>query len=147
MQGLGKAERTQRAHEVLELVQLSGYEQRPIQKLSGGQQQRVALARAIAGQPRILLLDEPFSGLDEELRDDMRMLVLDIHKKLQITTLMVTHDAGEALKMSDQIVYMAAGQVVQDTTPQELLRNPRIKTKGQMLTLTIGQTSVDIFEV
>ncbi|GHT79089.1 hypothetical protein FACS1894104_3190 [Actinomycetota bacterium] len=123
MQRVKKAERLQRAREVLQMVKLVGLEKRRTHELSGGQQQRVALARAIAGNPRILLLDEPFSGLDEELRDDMRELVLDIHQKLQLTTLMVTHNTQEALKMSDHIVYVSDGKVVQDATPQELMEH------------------------
>lgn len=124
MQGYKKSERIKKAHEVLDMVQMTGFHKRKVHEISGGQQQRVALARAIAGSPRILLLDEPFSGLDESLRDDMRMLVLELHKRLNMTTLMVTHDAYEALMMSDHIVYMTEGRVVQDATPEDLYDNP-----------------------
>ena len=124
MQGIPKTECRARAREMLELVHLSGFEKRQVHEISGGQQQRVALARAIAASPRLLLLDEPFSGLDESLRDDMRMLVLNLHRKLKMTTLMVTHDAHEALSMSSRIVYMSDGRVVQDARPDELFNAP-----------------------
>ncbi|MDR1089025.1 MAG: ABC transporter ATP-binding protein [Coriobacteriales bacterium] len=125
MQGMRRRERLERANEMLEMVQLPDFGRRRVHEISGGQQQRVALARAIAGSPRLLLLDEPFSGLDESLRDDMRLLVLGIHKQLKMTTLMVTHDAYEALMMSDHIVYMADGRVIQDSTPDALYNEPR----------------------
>jgi putative spermidine/putrescine transport system ATP-binding protein len=125
MQGMGKTERLAKANEVLELVQLPGFGKRKVQEISGGQQQRVALARAIAANPRLLLLDEPFSGLDESLRDDMRLLVLQIHRQLDISTLMVTHDAYEALMMSDHIVYMTDGCITQDDLPEALYRCPQ----------------------
>jgi putative spermidine/putrescine transport system ATP-binding protein len=125
MQGIGRRERQEKAAEMLELVQLPGFGRRKVQEISGGQQQRVALARAIAGSPRLLLLDEPFSGLDESLRDDMRALVMSLHRRLGMTTLMVTHDAYEALSMSDHIVYLAGGRVVQDGTPAEFYHSPK----------------------
>jgi putative spermidine/putrescine transport system ATP-binding protein len=125
MQGVKKKKRIERAEHYLELVHLKDFVSRRVDEISGGQQQRVALARAIAANPRIMLLDEPFSGLDEDLRDDMRLLVLEIHRSLGISTMMVTHDAYEALMMSDRIVYMTDGRVVQDGTPDELYSRPQ----------------------
>ena len=93
-------------------------------QLSGGQAQRVALARALAASPDILLLDEPFSGLDENLRDDMRSLLLRLVREERLTTVMVTHDAHEALRMSDVIVALEDGKVTQAAKPQELYRSP-----------------------
>ena len=124
MKGMKKAQRMKRAKELLELVHLGGLGQRRTNEISGGQQQRVALARALASEPHVLLLDEPFSGLDEDLRDDMRTLVLDLHKKLKMTIVMVTHDAAEALMMSDRIVYLQDGRVVQYGVPKELYERP-----------------------
>lgn len=124
MAGMGKRARLSRAAELLERVQLAGFGPRPVQTLSGGQAQRVALARAIAPKPAALLLDEPFSGLDESLRDDMRSLLLRLHREEGITTLMVTHDANEALMMSDSIVALDGGRVMQVATPEELYRCP-----------------------
>lgn len=124
MAGMPKKKRIERAQYLLECVHLAGFGSREVFSLSGGQQQRVALARALAGNPRVLLLDEPFSGLDENLRDEMRSLVLRLHRDFNITTIMVTHDAIEALEMSDRVVYMSAGKVIQNDTPQNLYQSP-----------------------
>lgn len=128
MQNVAKAERHRIADEMLDAVHLTGLGNRRTHELSGGQQQRVALARALAGRPRALLLDEPFSGLDEQLRDDMRSLVLDLHDRFRMTSLMVTHDPDEALTMSDRIVYLNEGRLVQQGTPAELLLEPLDET-------------------
>ena len=118
-------ERRKRVEELLEQVKLPGLQDRRVRQLSGGQQQRVALARALAARPKLLLLDEPFSALDENLREGMRALVKDLHDKLQMTTIMVTHDQGEALSMSDRLATMAAGgKITQIGTPHEIYRQP-----------------------
>ena len=119
-----RAQRQRRLNEVAAMFQLEGLmEHRPYQ-LSGGQAQRVALARALAASPDILLLDEPFSGLDENLRDGMRSLLLRLVREERLTTVMVTHDAHEALRMSDVIVALEDGKVTQAAKPQELYRSP-----------------------
>lgn len=110
--------------ELLERVQLPGFGPRRVQTLSGGQAQRVALARALAAAPAALLLDEPFSGLDESLRDDMRSLLLRLHREDGLTVLMVTHDANEAIMMSNRIVALDGGHISQIGTPEELYRRP-----------------------
>ena len=124
MAGVGKRERLARAGELLGRVQLPGFGPRRVQTLSGGQAQRVALARALAAAPAALLLDEPFSGLDESLRDDMRSLLLRLHREDGLTVLMVTHDANEAIMMSDRIVALDGGRISQIGTPEELYRRP-----------------------
>lgn len=124
MRNVPKAERASMADAMLEAVQLAGFGDRRTYELSGGQQQRVAVARALAAKPRALLLDEPFSGLDEQLRDEMRKLVSRLHAEFGMTSLMVTHDPDEALVMSDVIVYMSEGRVVQTGSPAELLLHP-----------------------
>ena len=124
VQGVKKSERVKRADYYLDLVQLGGFGERRVNELSGGQQQRVALARSVAGEPKVLLLDEPFSGLDEELRDDMRSTVRNIHDTLNLTTIMITHDADEALMMSDRIAYLTKGRIVQYCEPTELYSHP-----------------------
>ena len=124
MQGVAKQERLARADELLEAVRLEGMGKRHTYELSGGQQQRVALARALAGRPRAILLDEPFSGLDEQLREEMRELVLSLHERFGMTSLMVTHDPDEALTMSDRIVYLSNGVLQQDGAPADLLLHP-----------------------
>ena len=108
----------------LERVQLGGFGGREVRSLSGGQAQRVALARALSASPRALLLDEPFSGLDESLRDDMRSLMLHLHREEGVTTVMVTHDAEEALMMSDSIVYVSGGRGLQQGAPDDLYEHP-----------------------
>ncbi|MEG1750505.1 MAG: ABC transporter ATP-binding protein [Raoultibacter sp.] len=124
MAGEKKGDRLEHARHLLSCVHLDGFDSRAVSSLSGGQQQRVALARALAGNPRVLLLDEPFSGLDENLRDEMRSLVLNLQREWNITTVMVTHDATEALMMSDRIVYLSKGRVQQRGLPKDLFAHP-----------------------
>lgn len=109
---------------LLKQVQLSGYENRRIREMSGGQMQRVALARALAADPRLLLLDEPFSGLDMRLRMEMGELVRKLHRENGLTTVLVTHDKQEALKFSDRVALMSKGEILQYDTPQEIFRHP-----------------------
>ena len=124
VRGVAKTERRERADEMLERVQLGGFGARRVNELSGGQRQRVALARALVPRPRAVLLDEPFNGLDEALREDMRALVLQLHDDLATTMLMVTHDPLEALTMSDRVAYLSHGRLVQVGTPDQTLLSP-----------------------
>ena len=124
MQGVPKKERLSIATEYLKKVHLEGRENQPVSKMSGGQQQRVALARALAAKPKLLLLDEPFSALDENLREDMRQLVKRLQRELGVTTMLVTHDRGEALSMSDRVALMFDGQLAQFDTPQTVYTRP-----------------------
>lgn len=123
MRGVSRSRCRERAEELLAAVQLGGLGDRGVHELSGGQRQRVALARALAARPGVVLLDEPFSGLDESLREEMRRLVLELHDRLGITMLMVTHDPVEALVMSDRVVYVDNGLVVEEGVPEVLLRS------------------------
>src|ERR1700683_4927557 len=115
-----KSERNDRVAEALALVQLSGYETRRPNQLSGGQQQRVALARALVLRPAVLLLDEPFSSLDAQLRIHMRDEVRSLVHQLKTTTILVTHDQEEALAISDRIVVMNKGCIEQVGGPSEI---------------------------
>ena len=124
MQGVPKAVRLKKAEELLEKVRMAGYGSRRPSELSGGQQQRVALARALAAQPKLLLLDEPFSALDENLREDMRTLVLQLRREFQMTVILVTHDRAEALSMSDRVALMFDGTIAQTGTPREVYERP-----------------------
>ena len=124
MRGISKKERKLLAAEYLKKVHLEGREDQPVSQMSGGQQQRVALARALAAQPRLLLLDEPFSALDENLREDMRQLVKELHREFGMTTLLVTHDRGEALSMSDRVALIFDGAVIQYDTPEHVYTRP-----------------------
>jgi iron(III) transport system ATP-binding protein len=116
-----------RVGRVLELVDLTGYENRAPNQLSGGQQQRVALARALVMEPKVLLLDEPLSNLDAKLREQMRNEIRRIQQQLGITSVYVTHDQIEAMTLSDQIVVMNRGIIEQTGTPEDVYRHPRSK--------------------
>jgi len=124
MLGIHKSECRKEAVELLKKVQLEGYENRRVNEMSGGQMQRVALARALAAKPIVLLLDEPFSSLDINLRKDMRELVLNLQREYKITTILVTHDQEEALTMSDRIAFMHDGHIEQYDTPENIFKNP-----------------------
>jgi len=133
-----RAEVRAKVEEVLALVQLSGLENRMAPQLSGGQQQRLALARALIREPRVLLLDEPLSNLDAQLREHMRGELRDLQQRLQITTVFVTHDQIEALSMSDRMAVMEQGRIVQEGTPREIYTAPRTQFVAQF----IGSTNV-----
>ncbi|MFZ5677175.1 MAG: ABC transporter ATP-binding protein [Pseudomonadota bacterium] len=125
LRGIGKAEIATRVARALDLVQLGGYGERRIDQLSGGQRQRVALARAVIFEPRILLMDEPLSALDKNLREQMQLEIRRLHDRLGLTTVYVTHDQREALTMSDRIAVINKGRVVQLDGPQDLYEKPR----------------------
>lgn len=124
MKGVKKAERIQQANDMLKKVGLEGYSLSHPSELSGGQQQRVSLARALVMEPRLLLMDEPFSALDPELREEMRGLIRNIQQSLKVTILFVTHDREEAFELSDRIGIMNGGSLLQVGTPEELYRTP-----------------------
>lgn len=115
----------ERVSQLLKEVQLEGYEKRRIREMSGGQLQRVALARALAAEPRVLLLDEPFSGLDAKLRIEMARLVKKLHQTRYLTTILVTHDKQEALQLSDRIALMSEGRIIQYDLPHNMLYHPQ----------------------
>ena len=127
MQGISKHERLNTAEELLKKVQMGGFGNRKPGELSGGQQQRIALARALAAKPKLLLLDEPFSALDENLREDMRHLVLQLQKEFAMTVILVTHDREEALGMSDRVALLFDGQLSQIGTPRQVYDRPKTK--------------------
>jgi putative spermidine/putrescine transport system ATP-binding protein len=124
MRKVAKAEASRRVAETLALVQLGGLGDRRPHELSGGQRQRVALARALVIRPAILLLDEPLSNLDLKLREEMRVEIAELQRRLKITTVFVTHDQGEALVMSDRVAVMNEGRVEQVGTPREIYDHP-----------------------
>ncbi len=123
-QRLSKAEIAQKVKKALEIVDLEGFEKRAVTTLSGGQQQRVAIARAIVNEPEILLLDEPLGALDLKMRKEMQIELKEMHRRLGITFIYVTHDQEEALTMSDTIVVMADGIVQQIGTPTTIYNEP-----------------------
>jgi len=125
LRGVSKAEAHEKAEAALARVKLSGFGARDIAALSGGQRQRVALARAIVFEPRVMLMDEPLSALDKNLREHMQFEIRKLHDDLGVTTIYVTHDQREALTMSDRIAVMDAGRIQQIGAPQEIYRLPR----------------------
>ncbi len=124
LQKMSKPEIRKTVAEMLELVNLKGFEKRSINSLSGGQQQRVAIARALANKPHVLLLDEPLGALDLKLRKDMQKELKAIQKRLGITFIYVTHDQEEALSMSDRVVVMDKGKIQQIGTPEDIYNEP-----------------------
>lgn len=122
--GRPRTEQNAKVDEILAIVEMSGCEQRFPHELSGGQQQRIALARALISDPRVLLLDEPLSNLDASLRENMRVEIKNIHRRLGVSILLVTHDQAEAMSMSDRIVVMDHGCIHQIGTPEELYDSP-----------------------
>ncbi len=121
---MSKEETREKVRRALEIVDLEGFEKRKITTLSGGQQQRIAIARAIVNEPRVLLLDEPLSALDYKMRKEMQIELKNMHKKLGITFIFVTHDQEEALTMSDKVVVLADGEIQQIGTPEEIYNEP-----------------------
>jgi sulfate/thiosulfate transport system ATP-binding protein len=119
-----KAEIEKKVKELLKFIQLEHVAKRYPSQLSGGQRQRVALARALAVEPKVLLLDEPFGALDAKVRQELRHWLRDIHQKLNITTIFVTHDQEEALEMADTVVVMNQGRIEQIGSPVEVYENP-----------------------
>lgn len=120
-----KSEIDRKVKRVLSLVDLEGFEERSVSTLSGGQQQRIAIARALVNEPEILLLDEPLGALDLKMRKEMQIEMKDMHRKLGITFIYVTHDQEEALTMSDKIVVMNEGQIQQIGTPEDIYNEPK----------------------
>ncbi|ENU1228331.1 ferric ABC transporter ATP-binding protein [Providencia rettgeri] len=151
MLGLPKAEIKKRVDEALELVDLAGFADRFVDQISGGQQQRVALARALILKPKVLLFDEPLSNLDANLRRSMREKIRELQQQFNITSLYVTHDQSEAFAVSDMVLVMNKGKIMQLGSPQELYRQPASKFMASFMgdanifPATLSTDSVDIF--
>ena len=160
--GVERKEIARRVDEALELVKLTGFADRKPRQLSGGQQQRVALARALVIKPKVLLLDEPFSALDRNLRGSMQVELKQIQRELGVTTIFVTHDQGEALSMSDRIAVISAGRIRQIAAPDDIYRRPAdrfvasfvgdanvlngrlVERRGDVAVISIGDVRADV---
>jgi spermidine/putrescine transport system ATP-binding protein len=138
VRGLGTRARAAKVADALDKVGLGGMGSRKPSQLSGGQRQRVALARAIVAEPRLLLLDEPLSALDRNLRQAMQLELKDLQHRLGISFVFVTHDQEEALTMSDRIVVMRAGRIEQTGTPRDIFRRPASRFVAEF----IGETNL-----
>ncbi len=132
-EGIPKPQRQQRVAQLLELVGLTGMGSKYPAQLSGGQQQRIALARALALSPGLLLLDEPLSALDAQVRGNLRTEITQLQKRLGVTTVMVTHDQIEALTMADRVVVMNKGTIAQVGSPLEIYRDPATPFVAQFI--------------
>ncbi|MGA1844286.1 MAG: sulfate/molybdate ABC transporter ATP-binding protein [bacterium] len=128
----------ERVRELIHLVRLNGYERHYPSQLSGGQRQRVALARTLATEPRVLLLDEPFGALDAKVRGNLAQWLKDLHEKLNITSIFVTHDQNEAIEISDKIVVINRGRVEQVGSAQEVYEYP----KSRFVASFIGNVNI-----
>ena len=124
IKNISKDERHEKAQRMLDLVGLNGWENSRVSQLSGGMQQRVGLARALAVEPEILLMDEPFSGLDPLIRRQMRSELAELQKEIKKTMVFITHDLDEAVTVGDRIAIMRDGEIIQMGTPQEIILNP-----------------------
>ncbi len=133
-----RSEIPQRVRKALDLVRLTGLESRHGAQLSGGQQQRLALARALVCEPKVLLLDEPLSNLDAKLRAEMRIELRELQRRIQVTTLYVTHDQVEALSMSNRVAVIRAGRIVQLDSPREVHLQP----SGSFVAGFMGSTNL-----
>ncbi len=128
-----KEEKTKRVKELLELVGLTGKGKRYPRELSGGERSRVALARALAPNPSLLLLDEPLSALDMSLKENLRDAIRSIQQKVKVSTIYVTHDQKEAMEISDRIIILNQGEIIEIGTPQELYLKPKTKFTASFL--------------
>lgn len=121
---LSKTEKKDLAYKTIEMVGLKGYENRKPAELSGGERQRVALARSLVVKPKLLLMDEPFSALDQKLREKMQLEIRKIHKDFGLTTIFVTHDQAEAFKMADEVIVLNQGKIIDQGSPQRIYNKP-----------------------
>ena len=135
---IDKNMRGKRAKEMLEKVGLAGYEKKKIKELSGGEQQRVAIARSMVLNPKLLLLDEPLSNLDVNLRDVMRKEIKRIQKQFGVTMIIVTHDQEDAFKIADRVIVINEGHIEQIGTPEELYKEP----KNNFISSFIGENNI-----
>ncbi len=132
IQGIGKAEREARAHQMIDLVSLKGRENHFPSELSGGQQQRVGIARSLAVEPEIWFLDEPFSALDPLIRREMQTELIRLQSVLKKTVVFITHDFDEAIRLADRIAIMKDGEIIQIGTPEDLVNNPATSLCGRI---------------
>lgn len=128
---LSKGQNEAIVEELLDIMELKTMQDRKPELLSGGQKQRVALARALVTQPEILLLDEPLSALDSEMRSKLQAYILEVHRKFNLTTILVSHDVGEILKLSDNMLVLDRGKISRQGRPQEVFSNKEVSGKFQ----------------
>nr|WP_315194995.1 ATP-binding cassette domain-containing protein [uncultured Flavobacterium sp.] len=144
---LQKNDNTQIVPELIELMELQSLQNSKPQNLSGGQKQRVALARAIVRKPKILLLDEPLSALDDEMRFKLQDYILKIHQKYQLTTVMITHSIPEIFKLSNKVIILDKGKIIKEGTPSNVFSEEKISSKFKLTGEIISITKSDIIYI
>jgi molybdate transport system ATP-binding protein len=144
---LQKNDNSKIVSELIELMELQSLQNSKPQNLSGGQKQRVALARAIVRKPKILLLDEPLSALDDEMRFKLQDYILKIHQKHQLTTLMITHSIPEIFKLSDKVIILDKGKIIKEGTPGNVFSEEKISSKFKLTGEIISITKSDIIYI
>ncbi|MBB4802623.1 molybdate transport system ATP-binding protein [Flavobacterium nitrogenifigens] len=144
---LSKNDSKEIVSELIELMELQSLQNSKTENLSGGQKQRVALARAIVRKPEILLLDEPLSALDDEMRFKLQDYILKIHQKYNLTTIMVSHSIPEIFKLSDQVIVVDKGKIVKEGTPETVFTEQKVSSKFQLTGEIINITKSDIVYV
>ncbi|MBZ4035413.1 ATP-binding cassette domain-containing protein [Flavobacterium sp. 17A] len=141
---LSKNDSKEIVEELIDLMELQSLQNSKPQNLSGGQKQRVALARAIVRKPEILLLDEPLSALDDDMRFKLQDYILKIHQKYQLTTLMISHSIAEIFKLSDQVIVLDKGKIIKEGTPATVFSEQKISSKFQLTGEIISITKSDV---
>jgi len=129
--------------ELIEIVDLGDLQNRKPNTLSGGQKQRVALARALVQKPQILMLDEPLSALDQEMRNKLQQYILEVHKEYKLTTILISHDISEIIKMSDYLIEIDHGKIIDQGLPMEIFTNNKINAKFQFTGEVINMVKQD----
>lgn len=133
--------------ELIDLTELGDLQNRKPATLSGGQKQRVALARALVRQPSILLLDEPLSALDREMRSKLQDYILQVHQKYQLTTILISHDAGEVIKMADKVFVLESGKITRTGSPEEIFTSRQLSGKFQFTGEVLAIEKADIIYI
>jgi len=145
--GLGKGQSKSIVDKLVEIIDLGQLQDRKPSTLSGGQKQRVALARALVTQPKMLLLDEPLSALDNEMRLKLQSYILEVHKEFGLTTLLISHDVSEIIRLSDFMIEMDHGKIVKQGNPADLFTNDRVNAKFQFTGEVISMVKQDFIVI
>jgi molybdate transport system ATP-binding protein len=145
--GLAKGQSKAIVDKLADIIDLGQLQNRKPNTLSGGQKQRVALARALVSQPRMLLLDEPLSALDHEMRVKLQSYILEVHKEFGLTTLLISHDVSEIIRLSDFMIEMDQGRIVRQGNPADMFTNDRVNAKFQFTGEVIGMVKQDFIVI
>lgn len=145
--GLAKGQSMAIVDKLVDIIDLGQLQNRKPNTLSGGQKQRVALARALVSQPRMLLLDEPLSALDHEMRVKLQSYILEVHREFGLTTLLISHDVSEIIRLSDFMIEMDQGRIVRQGNPADMFTNDRVNAKFQFTGEVIGMVKQDFIVI